>query len=176
MNLDATLAWSGNTTVRARGGRILGVATQVPEAGASTAIVVTRASGVASPIVPAVNTRYPTCVSTVTGDRCRDRWPKPLQSPNSNRTVWRPEILLVRLAHFQIWASHREFFFSFQWYIKSNFLRFFWLSMYSKALQTKKIWISWRASPIQMFFYLRSKIMKMLLTSENFEDSLRPLV
>ena len=34
------------------------------EAGASTSIVVIRASGVARPIVPAVNTPYPTCVST----------------------------------------------------------------------------------------------------------------
>ena len=47
---------------------------RLAEAGASTAIVVTRASGVARPIVPAVNTRYPPCVSTgaptaVTGDQ-----------------------------------------------------------------------------------------------------------
>ena len=46
----------------------------MPEAGASTAIVETRASGVARPNVPAVNTRYPTFVSTgaptaVTGDQ-----------------------------------------------------------------------------------------------------------
>ena len=36
----------------------------VPEAGASMAIVETRASGVARPIAIAVNTRYPTCVYT----------------------------------------------------------------------------------------------------------------
>ena len=36
----------------------------MPEAGASTAIVETRASGVARPIAIAVNTRYPTCVYT----------------------------------------------------------------------------------------------------------------
>ena len=46
----------------------------MPEAGASTAIVETRASGVARPIVPSVNTCYPTCVSTgaptaATGDQ-----------------------------------------------------------------------------------------------------------
>ena len=34
----------------------------MPEAGASMAIVDTRASGVARPIAIAVNTRYPTCV------------------------------------------------------------------------------------------------------------------
>ena len=74
MSLDETLVPSCNTTVRACGGRILGVATPVPEAGASTAIVETRASGVARPIAIAVNARYPTCVSTgaptaVTGDQ-----------------------------------------------------------------------------------------------------------
>ena len=77
MSLDATLTWGGNTTVRACGGRILGVATPVPEAGESTAIVETRASGVARPIVPSVNTCYPTCVSTgaptaATGDQNRE--------------------------------------------------------------------------------------------------------
>ena len=74
MSLDETLVCSGNTAVRACRGRILGVATLVPEAGASTAIVETRASGVARPIVPSVNTCYPTCVSTgaptaATGDQ-----------------------------------------------------------------------------------------------------------
>ena len=36
----------------------------MPEAGASMAIVETRASGVARPIAIAVNTSYPTCVYT----------------------------------------------------------------------------------------------------------------
>ena len=36
----------------------------MPEAGESTAIVETRASGVARPIAIAVNTRHPTCVYT----------------------------------------------------------------------------------------------------------------
>ena len=74
MSLDETLVCSGNTAVRACRGRILGVATLVPEAGASTAIVVTRAWGVARPIVPALNTGYPTWMSTgaltaMTGDQ-----------------------------------------------------------------------------------------------------------
>ena len=55
-------------------------------AGASTAIVVTRASGVARPIVPAVNTRYTICVSTgaptaVTGVQ---NWEEKLVNNNVN--------------------------------------------------------------------------------------------
>ena len=52
-------------------------------------------------------------------------------------------------------TSHRDFFkilFGVKWYIKSNFLQFFWLSLYNKALRTKKIWIFWRARPTRMFF------------------------
>ena len=49
-------------------------------------------------------------------------------------------------------ASHHDFFlFGVKWYIKSYFLLFLWLSLFTKALQTNKIWISWTAHPIWRF-------------------------
>ena len=36
---------------------------------------------------------------------------------------------------------------------KRNFLRFFWSCWYTKALQTNKIWISWRARPTRRFLF-----------------------
>ena len=114
------------------------------------------------------------CRRTACNSRCLSQ--RMQSKPNRAETR-----ICFMVAHFQfrtfpkIRTSLCNFFqFSVKWCKKSCSPRFYWLSLYTKALWTNKLWISYPT--YRQIFYSRLTIIKMLLTSENFQDFLRYLV
>ena len=106
-----------------------------------------------------------------------------MPSEKDTRSQSKPNQVEVRIlfcpfpAFSKFRASHRDFFlFCIKWYIKSSFFRRSFDYVCMPKPYNKLYLNSLKSSSYKKVFYSRSKILKMQLTSEIFEDFIRLLV